>query len=82
MAYQLSAAQIASHLRWLLSNSNHEIEPDDGPFLDVAFDAWDVAGEPGVVSLVVQTRDADTRESGVQGFLLTVAPGESDKDSP
>lgn len=75
MSYQLSTEQIASHLRWFLSNSNHEIEPDGGPFLDVAFDAWEVKDQPGAISLSVSTYNAEAGESGVQGFLLTVAPG-------
>lgn len=76
VAYQLSAEEIADHIRWFLSNSNHEIEPDGGPFLAVSFDASESDDEPTVLELTVGTWDEEARVSGTQRFKLTVAPAD------
>lgn len=74
---ELSAEDVAEHLRWRLSNANAEIDiPGGGALLDVAFDADRVEG---TVMLSVSSWDAETRRRGFQRFTLTVAahPGEA-----
>jgi hypothetical protein len=68
---ELSAEDVAEHLRWRLSNSNTEIDLPGGAFLDVAFDA---DRDEATVTLSVSSWNAETRQRGDQVFTFTVIP--------